>query len=378
MKKSSGRKILAIGHLPPPVNGLTFITSRLVRSLANAGYEISFVNTGVLTETRSSFFHACRLAKTLRGLFWIAWNGISGASRVCYFTAEGGLGLIYTVMLAGCARLFCSRIYIHHHSYSYITRPNKLMQLIMALSSDKAVHICLCSKMAQSLASQYGRRIQSLILSNAAFVDPESSGPPVFLQRQFLVIGLLSNLTADKGLHEFLDIVRLASRRRLPIRAILAGPVKLEEDRVLLDETRRVVGEYLEYRGPVYGEEKLRFFADIDLFVFLTTYLNEAQPTVIFEAMSNGVPVISYDRGCISGQVADGGFVYSQEADVVTDTVNLMVRYRSQPNWLAEQKRAALEHFKNERQLGQDLVNNLFDASPMSFDDGGKLVEKVC
>ena len=36
----------------------------------------------------------------------------------------------------------------------------------------------------------------------------------------------------------------------------------------------------LDYRGPVYDADKLRFYQDIDLFVFATTYANEAQPTV--------------------------------------------------------------------------------------------------
>lgn len=360
MKREKQHKVIAIGHLPPPVNGLTIITSRLVTSLEDAGYEVLFINTGVSFEHRSILFHACRIAKTIRGMFWIVWSGLSGASRVCYFSAEGGLGLIYSVMIAGCARLFCSRIYIHHHSYSYINRPSKLMRLVLAWSADKAIHICLCRGMAQSLASRYNRPIQSLILSNAAFVDLEPSGRS-FLQGQVLVIGLLSNLTSDKGLYEFLEIVRLASRQKLPIRAVLAGPVKSEGDRSLLETTKAEVGEYLDYRGSVYGEEKSRFFTDIDVFVFLTTYPNEAQPTVLFEAMSRGIPVISYDRGCIRSQVADAGLVLAQGSDAVSSTMSALMKYRNSPDYLIEQKRAAIDHFEKEQQHGRDLVAKLFD-----------------
>lgn len=366
MARMQQDRIMGVGHLPPPVNGLTLITSRLISSLGKAGYHISFINTGVATRKRSVFFHARRLAKTLRVMLWIAWNGMSGASRVCYFTAEGGLGLIYSVMIAGCAALFCSRVYIHHHSYSYIVHSSRLMRLVLAWSSSKAIHVCLCSGMAQSLADRYKRPIPSLILSNAAFVDPGSSRPPM-AHRQFLVIGLLSNLTSDKGLYEFLDIVRLASRRGLPIRAVLAGPVGSEKDRSLLEATRNEVGEYLDYRGPVYGDDKSRFFADIDVFVFLTTYLNEAQPTVLFEAMSYGIPAISYDRGCIRNQIADAGFVLAQGSDVVSATVKALMEYHDRPEYLAKQKCAALDQFERQRRQGQDLAAKLFDASPTWF-----------
>ena len=40
-------------------------------------------------------------------------------------------------------------------------------------------------------------------------------------------------------------------------------------------------GDVMEYRGPVYGEDKRSFFMDIDVFLFPTIYENEAQPLVM-------------------------------------------------------------------------------------------------
>jgi glycosyltransferase involved in cell wall biosynthesis len=328
-----------------------------------AGYDIAVINTTGPAGGRSVFFHGSRFVKVARAMFSIASNAVLGKSRICYFTAEGGLGLIYSVMIAGWARLFRFRIYIHHHSFSYIVRRWQLMKLLLAWSGAEAVHICLSSGMAQDLANRYGRPIHSLVLSNAGFVDtvPSQSLSP---QRKEITIGLLSNLTADKGLYEFIKIVRLAKQRALPIRGVLAGPVVLESDRIAVQSLIRELGEYLDYRGPVYDGEKARFFREIDVFVFFTTYLNEAQPTVLFEAMAHGIPVISYDRGCIRSQVADGGHVFSQGTDIIQETLNILERYGQKPGCLAFQRHAALGHFKEERRRSQEAIANLFEARP--------------
>lgn len=114
----------------------------------------------------------------------------------------------------------------------------------------------------------------------------------------------------------------------------------------------------------MYDENKARFFNDIDVFVFLTTYLNEAQPTVLFEAMAHGIPVISYDRGCIRSQVADGGNVFPQGANIISETLNVLAHYCEKPAYLLAQSHAALGHFKDERRGSLERIKNLFEARP--------------
>jgi glycosyltransferase involved in cell wall biosynthesis len=360
-----GSAIVFVGQFPPPVNGLTFITSRLALALKEAGYEIATVNTAVPARRRSILFHGARLAKIVRAVTLIGWSALSGKSRVCYFTAEGGFGLIYSLMVACCARVCGQRVYVHHHSFSYIVQRRMLMSIFLACAGPKAIHIFLSPDMARSLADRYGRTLRSLVVSNAAFVDPgvqkeHSSG------HRELVIGLLSNLTADKGLHEFIAILRLAKQRGLPVRGVLAGPAARDADKDMLEGAREEFSDRLDYRGPIYGSEKVRFFEDVDVFVFLTTYLNEAQPTVLFEAMASGLPVISYDRGCIRSQVADGGYVFPQGTDdAISTTVDILERYCRDPGILAEQGRAALHQFGDERRRGQLQTAELFESEPI-------------
>ena len=364
-------KTIFVGQFPPPVNGLTLITSRLASAVVQAGYHVTVISTAGPVGNRSVFFHASRLSRVLCAVFLIASNSLFGKSRVCYFTAEGGLGLIYSVMIAISARLFRLRIYLHHHSFSYIVRRRPLMRLLLACSGKEAIHICLSAEMGQDLANCYGLDIRSLVLSNAAFVDLVESESSAREGKE-ITIGLLSNLTAEKGLHKFIEILRIAKQQALPIRGVLAGPVAADADRTTLESMKEELGEYLDYRGPVYDGEKARFFRDIDVFIFLTTYLNEAQPTVIFEAMAHGIPVISYDRGCIRSQVAEGGYVFAQGVNI-SEMLNVLERYYKNPGCLAAQGQAALNHFKEERRVSQDRIADLFEmrsAEAVAFNRG--------
>jgi glycosyltransferase involved in cell wall biosynthesis len=362
-------KIIFVGQFPPPLNGLTIITSRLSSALKSAGYDIAVVNTTVQLGKRNFLFHIARITMITRALLLIATYATVHRSRICYFTAEGGFGLIYSVLIASLARLLRLRLYVHHHSFSYIVRSRPLMKLLLASAGPKAVHICLSAEMAQQLAQRYRRNILSLVLSNAAFVDPPAS--TCVPAREELVVGLLSNLVQDKGLYQFIDILRLANKQAAPVKGVLAGPVSQPADRANLKAAERELGDRLAYRGALYGEAKAKFFADIDVFVFLTTYLNEAQPTVLFEAMAQGIPVISYDRGCIASQVADGGHVFPQDADVIRATLTVLQDYRTGPGLLGERRRAAVAQFEKERNSGCELIGHLFEASPVgvvSFD----------
>jgi glycosyltransferase involved in cell wall biosynthesis len=345
------------------MNGLSFITSSLASALAQTGYELTVTSTTGRPGGRSLLFHGSRLARTFRALFSIASTALLGKAELCYFAAEGDLGLIYSLMIAGWARLFRIRLYIHHHSFSYIVQPRPLMRLLLAWSGTDAVHICLCFGMAQDLANCYQQVIHSLVLSNAAFVVPATakSAPA---ERKEITIGLLSNLTPDKGLYQFIELLRVGKLRGLPIRGVLAGPIVHFADKTFLESLKEELGRHLDYRGPVYDAKKAQFFEDIDVFVFPTTYPNEAQPTVLFEAMAHGIPVISFDRGCIRSQVRTAGRVVGDDADFVLEALQVLELYRQDPEVFAAHQHAARVCYENERCTGQAQIAQLFDAMP--------------
>jgi glycosyltransferase involved in cell wall biosynthesis len=104
------------------------------------------------------------------------------------------------------------------------------------------------------------------------------------------------------------------------VEAVIAGPLQ-EDIAEMRDEfVQRPNAKYL---GPVYGADKQRFFEQLDFLVFPSYYANEAEPLVVLESLSYGVPVIATKRGCLESMLAGGaGIVIDGESDdFVTESV---------------------------------------------------------
>jgi glycosyltransferase involved in cell wall biosynthesis len=194
-----------------------------------------------------------------------------------------------------------------------------LMSVVVRLSNASVTHVFLCRVMQAKFARVYARAIRSRVLTNAGFI--EVSTPKPFDETRPLSVGFLSNLNAEKGLIRFLEVAETIHRSGVVARFILAGPPAGEDEAAAIASSATALGDSFEYRGAVYGEDKIRFYADIDVFLFPSLYRNEAQPLVLFEAMLSGALVIAFDRGCISQQVGDRGWVLEEGANFVSGAV---------------------------------------------------------
>lgn len=306
-------RILVAGPLPPPLNGFSYITQQ-VAALLSESFEVRCIDISPRFGSRGLAYHASRAWLAMRA-FAKLLVGPRREGSAFYIGCDGGLGLAYTIALSMAAGLRGYPLYIHHHSYAYINASRMLMAILLAVTGPQTVHICLCETMASALSRRYGRRLRSAIVANSAFVPTQTTILP--RSTGTLRIGLLSNLNNSKGLDVFLDLARRAIASGLDVGAVLAGPATSDQAGEAIARAEAELGPRLDYRGSVHDAAKQQFFRDIDIFVFPTRYVNEAQPTVIFEAFSYGVPVLAVDRGCIRTQVGASGEVFSQDADFI-------------------------------------------------------------
>jgi len=233
-----------------------------------------------------------------------------------YVALSGGLGQVIDALYVLVARAYRKRIFVHHHSFTYINKSTLISKLLFSLLRD-ATHIVLSQGMAAALADRYQldrRTIQ--VVSNAAFY-----GPPRDIARTQsdvktpMRIGFLSNISFDKGFVEFFAVLKDLGRLAVPYRAYLAGPVaptaRSTFDRLLGGASR------VDYVGPLYDDAKEQFYQRLDIFLFPTKYVNEADPLVIHEAIRSGVHVIACARGAIPELLAHGaGLAFDQSAFV--------------------------------------------------------------
>ncbi|CDQ11292.1 putative glycosyl transferase, family 1 [Acidithiobacillus ferrivorans] len=121
------------------------------------------------------------------------------------------------------------------------------------------------------------------------------------------------------------------------------------------------------YLGPVYGTDKEDFLSGIDVLVFPTRYKNETEAKVNHEAMSHGIPVIAYGRGCIPEIVGpDCGMVIDPTEPFVPAALAQIKIWLNDPTAFEAASRAAAQRFaetsaQNERRwqmLLSDLTGN--------------------
>lgn len=112
--------------------------------------------------------------------------------------------------------------------------------------------------------------------------------------------------------------------------AVIAGPATSDHvAKYVRDQVDRF-GGVATWIGPVYGKEKIDFLSNVSVLAFPTKYVNEAQPNVLFEALSYGVPVATIARGCIDEDVRGAMSCVARSAETFVEEAAFHIK------WLAE------------------------------------------
>jgi glycosyltransferase involved in cell wall biosynthesis len=259
-----------------------------------------------------------------------------------YLGVCGGLGQVIDGFYVLIATAYRSRIFVHHHSFAYINKPTLISKLLFSLLQD-ATHIVLSHGMGSALAERYKIDRKTIqVVSNAAFYG----APPGIARSQSdrktpICIGFMSNITFAKGLVEFFEVLTELGRLAVPYHAYIAGPVSPDArstfDRLI------AAAEHVDYVGPLYDEAKTRFYQQLDILLFPTKYVNEAEPLVIHEAIRSGVHVIACARGAIPELLSHGAGLVFDQGVFVTCAATAIRNLSSDRACLARAQRLAFE-----------------------------------
>jgi len=312
-------RILAIGQFPPPYHGFSIISQAFVDAIGGER-EVVKINTAAPGQGSRAGHYLRRLGLLSQALARLLRERLRGPATL-YLPCEGDAGLVLTLALVASGRLLGCPTVLHHHSFGYINAPSRLMRAVVRSGGHQLRHVFLCQIMQDAYVARYGPVAQSWTQSNAAFVPVPAAPAAAARSADGLVIGHLSNLTREKGLHTFLELFRAARSRGLPVRAVLAGPAAAAADAAAIAQTCGEFPGAFEYRGPLLGAQKDAFYQAIDVFVFPTDYANEAQPVVLFEAQAHGNLVASKLRGCIAAQLGDDALAVTADQNFLASTL---------------------------------------------------------
>lgn len=335
-------RVVIVGPFPPPVHGMAAVNAAVRERLHGAGVALRVIDLAAPSLDRSLVFRLHRLPRVLRGLArFTGMRGLRG--RTLYMSVSGGLGQVYEMAFLTFARLRGMRIFLHHHSFAYLDAPSGIAQALVRVAGSSAVHVTQSPRMAERLQVVY-KAVRVVPVSNAVFLLRREI-PPAQSRQRLRTLGFISNISAEKGVFEFLDLMAAVDAENLPLKAKLAGPFHDSQNESAV-RARLEQLENVEYVGPKYEAEKDAFFADIDALIFPTRYTNETEGMVNHEAMCHGVPVIAYGRGCIPEIIgADCGKVVDPAEPFVPVALTQIKAWLSDPAVFAAASRAAARRF---------------------------------
>lgn len=284
-----------MASLPPPVDGQKVCNAAMLTRLSENDAPIPLP-----------------LGQTAAGKIWrcIAngWTLLVRArcNDTAYISVPGQRGAWMLLLAVLALRLRGAEIWFHHHSFRAINRgPLATMRALIACGGPQQHHILLSDGMRDRFAAMYLNLGQAHSMSNACLFPPDTRVPPAARPERPPTLGHMSVLTRAKGVIYLLDLFDDLAARVPGIRLILAGPVRDVDLASAIAAAEARHPNAFEYRGTIEGEEKKRFYRDIDLFVLPTTLVDEAEPLVMIEAYAQGVDVFATPTGCIPDRLRD-------------------------------------------------------------------------
>ena len=333
MKKKS---ILFIGPFPPVVHGQSVSTAHLARQLQKDGINLQIIDINSGTGV-SLVRQLKKIVRHLKAIFAI----LCSKKRVVYISVNANVGIYLTAMLAFFARLQRSKILLHHHTRSHLSPDNKRMQILCWSAGATAIHIGICKSMCDSIVFSSSKASNVQSYSNIGVVEEHL----LTLDRRHhalhapFILGIFGNLTIEKGLLRAIEAFRLAQVRGLAKNLVIGGFVGGAKELHILSHAKNEMDNKLIIMGPLYGEEKLKFFKLIDVFLFPSLYRNETQGIVNLEALAAGIPVLAYSICCTQDDLQGSACkAVSSNCDFAEETCNFLHSLPSDGRFAARQR----------------------------------------
>lgn len=347
------RCVAFVGPLPPPIHGFSNVCAMML-DLLRSRMKVAIFDRAPIAGRR-----LVSAGRQVARLLHYPRTCVADRDGILYLALSGGRGQLIDAGYLLIGKLFRRRIFVHHHSFSYVNHPSLLNRCIFSLVR-KETHVVLSEQMGSELSRLYGLDLTRMtVVSNAAFYEATPAEGSIRAGGETLPlrIGFLSNITFDKGFVEFFEILKCLKGRGILFRASIAGPLAPEANEAFHALLAEVPG--VEYLGPLYGEAKERFYQQLDIFLFPTKYENEAEPLVVYEAMRQGVYVIAGDRGAITEMLRNGAGVALDKDSIIASAAAHIHQFSDDRRALTAARLLASQQAQRMRSAGQTALMKL-------------------
>lgn len=181
------------------------------------------------------------------------------------------------------------------------------------------------------------------------------------------VIGMVGRINSWKGQTDFVNAINQLFKKNKDIHAVLVGSV-FEEEEFRLEELEHQVSNTI-FPNKIhiiqFTEDIADFYSLFDVFVLPSTR-PDPFPTVVLEAMANGLPTVAYNHGGVTEMIEDkksGCLVDIGQVEGLAENINYLIKNDQQRKLVGEtaKMRQMLifnkkSFVKNFEQLYSDIV----------------------
>lgn len=346
-----------IGPFPPPVHGASMVNSKLSQFLTQRGVSVRAFNIAPYTYEKGPLYHLSRLQRFVKTAI-----GILPISRHEPFliNVDGGFGILYNIFLAGLVRVKNARLALYHHSSRYIYERSKLVAILVAVCGKKTLHVACSAKMLSEFQTRYGDLSHTIVISNAAWVESGVHASDEIASTS-IRLGFLSNLDPEKGVFRAIDTLRQLRRGGHDATLVVAGSMPGSGEGPDFDELEREFGSNLSYLGKIGGEEKSNFFNNLDYFLFPSLYRHETQSLVVSEALSYGVPVVTFDHMFVKELLGVGGIAIEKNMPFADEAAKWIAHGKESPEVYVQRQNNAHKSFEMNAIEAKSQITRLLD-----------------
>lgn len=339
--------IIFVGPLPQPLHGFSWINKSMLDTIKIRTSVVVFdrayprFNTRYISIFSRSFF-------SIINIFQLFILFALRRPTSFYIGLSSGFGMLIDTCYYIAAYLMCRPIFIHHHSFLYLNKPNFLSRFCFIFLKN-AQHIALGARMQDALHFSYGVDLKKImILSNAAYLTTSDSLKifhHIQSPRKYIKVGFISNITKEKGVFDLIALAKVFANKYPSVKFLIAGPIEKTIENDFNSQISNLSNTC--YVGAKYGKEKEEFYENIDILAFPTRYANEAEPVTIHEALRAGIPVIANNRGCIEELLDQScGHVVSDPDSFVEEAITWLAPLMDSHELLVKRKVAARQQFE--------------------------------
>jgi len=349
-----GGRVLFLAQLPPPHHGQSAVAEMVAGILRDeAGLELHHMWRGgakgasdVGKRTLSKYVE---FASFMLALLWMVVTG--KRFQLGYLgMAPWAHTLLRDAILAGFAKLLCTRVWLHVHGDGLARILNddgwKMRLVRRLIAGTELIAITTDTARTGSASGVFSRVID---LPNIC-ADPGHAAPEVL---QPMTIGCLGNLDPRKGVLDFVDAVERIVATGTPVQAFIVGGPTAQ---LSVEDLRgRIAARGLErtitVTGRVSEEEKSRILRELDVFLYLSRH--DLAPIALIEALAHGAAPIVLDIGGLREMVG-AGFAKNillpslDHTELMSAIVKIIAAYRSDPVSLLAHRAAARARYVTE------------------------------